>query len=88
MNKMVFYHRPVPMLVLEIKPIVGFVANYLCLVLCYLGEFLYSKALIGPKEIYFKMKIIVMFRSLLIFLSPGKFIIPALTLDLVFLVFS
>ena len=30
--------------------------------------------MIGPKEIYFKMKIIVMFRSLLIFLSPGKFI--------------
>ena len=42
--------------------------------------------MIGPKEIYFKMKIIVMFRLLLILLSPGKFIIPALTLgiDLVF----
>ena len=35
------------MLVLEINPIVGFVANYLCLALGYLGEFLYSKALIS-----------------------------------------
>ena len=33
------------MLVLEINPIVGFVANYLCPVLGFLGEFLYSKAL-------------------------------------------
>ena len=40
-------HRPDPMLVLEINPIVGFVANYLCLALGYPGEFLYSKALIG-----------------------------------------
>ena len=46
MNKMFFYHRHIPMLVLEVKPIVGVVANYLCLVLCYLDEFLYSKALI------------------------------------------
>ena len=38
------------MLVLEISPIVGFVTNYLCLVLGYLGEFLYSKAL--TKSIY------------------------------------
>ena len=36
-------HRPDPMLVLEINPIVGFVANYLGLVLGYLGEFLYSE---------------------------------------------
>ena len=43
---MLFYHRP--MLVLEINPIVWFVANYLCLVLGYLGKFLYySKALTG-----------------------------------------
>jgi len=33
------------MLVLKINPIVGFVANYLCLVLGYLGKFLYFKAL-------------------------------------------
>ena len=32
-NQMLFYHRPDPMLVLEINPIVGFVTNYLCLVL-------------------------------------------------------
>ena len=45
---MLFYHRPGPMLVLEINPTVGFVANYLCLVLGYLGKFLYySKALTG-----------------------------------------
>ena len=47
MNQMFFYHRHDPMLVLEISPIVEFVANYLCLVLGYLGEFLYPKALIG-----------------------------------------
>ena len=41
------YYRHDPMLVLEINPIVGFVANYLCLALGYPGEFLYSKALIG-----------------------------------------
>ena len=35
------------MLVLEINPIVGIVANYLCPVLGYLGEFLHSKAQIG-----------------------------------------
>ena len=34
---MLFYHRPDPMLVLEINTI-GFVANYLCLVLGYLGK--------------------------------------------------
>ena len=39
------YYRHDPMLVLEINPIVGFVANYLCQALGYLGEFLYSKAL-------------------------------------------
>ena len=46
-NQMFFYHRHDPMLVLEINPIVEFVANYSCLVLGYLGEFLYPKALIG-----------------------------------------
>ena len=35
------------MLVLEINPVVGIVANYLCVVLGYLGEFLYSNAQIG-----------------------------------------
>ena len=44
---MLFYHRPDPILVLEINPVVGFVANYLCLVLGHLGKFLYYKALIG-----------------------------------------
>ena len=47
MNQMFFYRRPDPMLVLEINPIVGFVTNYLCLVLGYLGKFLYYKALTG-----------------------------------------
>ena len=44
---MLFYHRPDPMLVLEINPIVGFVANYLCLALGYFSKFLYYKALTG-----------------------------------------
>ena len=44
---MLFYHRPDPMLVLEITPIAGFVAKYLYLVLGYLGKFLYYKALTG-----------------------------------------
>ena len=35
------------MLVLKINPIVGFVANYLYLVLGYLGKFLYYKTLTG-----------------------------------------
>ena len=44
---MLFYHRPDPMLVLEISPIVGFVANYLCVVLSYLGKILHYKTLTG-----------------------------------------
>ena len=44
---MLFYHRHDAMLVLEINPTVGFVANYLCLVLGYLGDFLYSNVLTG-----------------------------------------
>ena len=44
---MLFYHRPDSMLVLEINPIVGFVANYLCLVLGYFGKFLHYKTLTG-----------------------------------------
>ena len=60
-------------------------ANYLCPVLGYLGEFLHSKAqIVGTEKIYFKRKIVVMFRSLLILLdeipSPGQLIMPALTL--------
>ena len=46
-NQMLFYHRPDLMLVLEINPVVGFVANYLHLVLGYLGKFLYYKTLTG-----------------------------------------
>ena len=62
---MLFYHRPDSMPVLEINPIVGFVANYMYLVLGYLGKFLYYKTLTGwPEEIYLKKKIIVIFRSL------------------------
>ena len=56
-NQKLFYHSPDPRLVLEINPIVGFVANYLCLVLGYLGEFLYSKSLSGwPWENLLKKK--------------------------------
>ena len=56
-NQILFYHRPDPMLVLEINPVVGFVANYLCLVLGYLGKFIYSKALTGwPWENLLKKK--------------------------------
>ena len=65
MNQMLFYHRPDPMLVLEINSIVEFVANYLYLVLGYLGKFLYYKALTGwPWENLLKKKIRVIFRSL------------------------
>jgi len=60
-----------PMLVLEINPIVEFVANYLCVVLCYLDKFLYYNAVTGwPWENLLKKKeIIVIFRSLLILLD-------------------
>ena len=46
-SQMLFYHRPDPMLDLKINPIVGFVANNLCLVLGYLGKFLYYQTLTG-----------------------------------------
>ena len=46
-NQMLLYHRPDSMLVLEINSIVGFVANYPCLGLGYLGKFLYYKAVTG-----------------------------------------
>ena len=35
------------MLILEINPVFGVVVNYLCLILGYLGKFLYCKALTG-----------------------------------------
>ena len=47
-----------PMLVLEINPIVEFVANYLCVFLGYLGKVLYYKALTGwPWEHLLKKKL-------------------------------
>ena len=47
-NSMFVYHGHVPMLVLKINPIVGFLANYLCPVLLdYFGGFLHTKAIIG-----------------------------------------
>ena len=54
------------MLVLKINPVAEFVANYLCLLLLgYLDEILHSKTLmVGPEEIYFKGKIVVMLQSL------------------------
>ena len=55
---MFLYNGQDPMVVLKINPIVGFVANYPCLVLLdYSGGLLHSKALIGwPLEIYFRRK--------------------------------
>ena len=54
---MLFYHRPDSMLVLEINPLVGFAANYLCLVLGYLGKLLCYKTLTGwPQENLLKKK--------------------------------
>ena len=44
---MLFDDGPDSMLVLEISSVVGFVANYLCLVLGYLVKFLYYKTLTG-----------------------------------------
>ena len=62
---MLLYLRPDSMLVLKINPIVGFVVNYLSLVLGYLGKFLYYKTLTGwPGGNLLKKKIIVIFRSL------------------------
>ena len=84
-NQMLFYHRPDSMLVLEINPIVGFVANYLCLILGYLGKFLYYKALTGwPWENSLKKINYSHIQVTLILLggipSPGQLIMPALTL--------
>ena len=63
-NQMLFYHRLDTMLVLKINPIVGFVVNYLCLALGYLGKFLYYKTLTGWTWGNILRKIIVIFRLL------------------------
>ena len=83
-NQMLFYHRPHPMLLLEINPIVGFVANYLCLVLGYLGKFLYYKTLTGwpwknlLKKNYSHIQVTVILLDGIP--SLGQLIMPALTL--------
>ena len=85
---MFFYHRPDPMLVLEINPIVGFVANYLCLVLDYLGKFLYYKTLTGwprgnlLKKNYSHIQVTVILPDGIP--SLGQLIMPALTLAINF----
>ena len=82
---MLFYHRPDPMLVLEINTI-GFVANYLCLVLGYLGKFLYYKTLTGwprgnlLKKNYSHIQVTVTLLDGIP--SPGQLIMPALTLTI------
>ena len=85
MNQMLFYHRPDPMLVLEINSIVGFVANYLYLVLGYLGKFLYYKTLTGwpwgnllKKKNYSNIQVTVMLLDGIP--SLGQLILPTLTL--------
>ena len=83
-NQMFFYHRPDSMLVLEINSIVGFVADYLCLVLGYLGKFLYYKTLTGwpwenlLKKNYSHIQVTVILLDGIP--SLGQLIMPALTL--------
>ena len=83
-NQMFFYHRPDSMLVLEINSIVGFVANYLCLVLGYLVKFLYYKTLTGwpwenlLKKNYSHIQVTVILLDGIP--SWGQLIMPALTL--------
>ena len=82
-SQMLFYHRPDPMLVLKINPIVGFVANYLCLVLGYLGKFLYYQTLTGwPWENLLKNYSHIQVTMVLLdrIPSPGQLIMPALIL--------
>ena len=59
-------------------------ANYLCLVLGYLGKFLYYKTIVGPEKIYSKKKNYSHIQVTVILLdeipSPGQLIMPALTL--------
>ena len=72
------------MLVLEINPIVGFVANYLYLVLGYLGKFLYYKTLTGwplgnlLKKNYSHIQVTVILPDGI--RSLGQLIMPTLTL--------
>ena len=79
-----YNHRPDSMLVLEVNSIVGFVANYLCLVLGYLVKFLYYKTLTGwpwenlLKKNYSHVQVIVILLDGI--LSLGQLIMPALTL--------
>ena len=83
-SQMLFYHRPDSMLVLKINPIVGFVANYLCLVLGYLGKFLYYKTLTGwpwenlLKKNYSHIQVTIILLDGI--LSLGQLIMPALIL--------
>ena len=84
-NQMLFYHRPDPMLVLEINSVVGFVANYLYLVLGYLGKFLYYKALTGwpwgnllKKKNYSHIQVTVILPDRIH--SLGHLMMPTLTL--------
>ena len=86
-NQMLFYHRPDSMLVLEINSVVGFVANFLCLVLGYLGKFLYYKTLTGrPWENLLKKNNYRHIQVTVILLdgipSLGQLIMTALTLDI------
>ena len=83
-NQMLSYHRPDSMLVLEINSIVGFVANYLCLVLGYLVKFLYYKTLTGwpwenlLKKNYSHIQVTVILLDGIP--SLGQLIMPSLTL--------
>ena len=82
-SQMLFYHRPDPMLVLKINPTVGFVANYLCLVLGYLGKFLYYQTLTDwPWKNLLKNYSHIQVTVILLdeIPSPGQLIMPALTL--------
>ena len=83
---MLFYHRPDSMLVLEINSIVGFVANYLCLVLGSLVKFLYYKTnWLALRKFTFK-KNYSHIQVTVILLdgipSLGQLIMPALTLTI------
>ena len=84
-SQMLFYHRPDPMLVLKINPIVGFVANYLCLVLGYLGKFLYYQTLTDwPWKNLLKNYSHIQVTMVLLDRIPslGQLIVPAQTLTI------
>ena len=84
LSQMLLYHRPDPMLVLKINPFVGFVADYLCLALGYLGKFLYYKTLTGwpwenlLKKNYSHIQVTIILLDGI--LSLGQLIMPALIL--------